>query len=250
MIEPVSLSEDQIRAKAYELWEARGRVNGYDMEDWFAAETILKQIEHCSKILYPPCYSYITKTDILNRLHISHEGIDDFLRPSISWIEIAAHPETIFECDRNRALHFEEGFLCTCYRIFKDINITYISREHHFPYKDLVKFRKKNWQLVDMYCRGENLPPPLFFYPAPYQLEILDGVHRCLAAYELVQCRKETSLHFSPAFFIVWLGFDRNFFSASIVAHQLLVRYIYRIRFQNDKISNIGQEWTEAYDHK
>ena len=36
-VEPRSHEED-IRARAYELYEARGRENGHDLEDWFRAE--------------------------------------------------------------------------------------------------------------------------------------------------------------------------------------------------------------------
>ena len=32
------LSHDRIAARAYELWEARGRPEGSDQEDWFEAE--------------------------------------------------------------------------------------------------------------------------------------------------------------------------------------------------------------------
>lgn len=33
--------EEQIRRKAYELFEKRGRQNGRDWEDWFEAEKVL-----------------------------------------------------------------------------------------------------------------------------------------------------------------------------------------------------------------
>ena len=32
------LSRERIAARAYELWEARGRPEGSDLEDWFEAE--------------------------------------------------------------------------------------------------------------------------------------------------------------------------------------------------------------------
>ena len=35
--EPQQL-EDRIRARAYELYEARGRESGHDLEDWLRAE--------------------------------------------------------------------------------------------------------------------------------------------------------------------------------------------------------------------
>jgi hypothetical protein len=34
---------DRIAAKAYELWEQRGRRHGYDLEDWFEAEALVIQ---------------------------------------------------------------------------------------------------------------------------------------------------------------------------------------------------------------
>ena len=30
--------EQEIRARAYQLYEERGRVEGYDLDDWFTAE--------------------------------------------------------------------------------------------------------------------------------------------------------------------------------------------------------------------
>ena len=35
--------EDQIRERAYELYEARGRGDGHDTEDWLQAETDLAE---------------------------------------------------------------------------------------------------------------------------------------------------------------------------------------------------------------
>jgi hypothetical protein len=35
--------EDQIRSRAYELYEQRGREDGRDLEDWFRAEEEIKQ---------------------------------------------------------------------------------------------------------------------------------------------------------------------------------------------------------------
>ncbi len=32
-------SDDQIRRRAYEIWEQRGRQHGRDADDWFRAET-------------------------------------------------------------------------------------------------------------------------------------------------------------------------------------------------------------------
>jgi len=42
--EPKQL-EDQIRERAYELYEARGREDGHDLEDWLLAEEeIVEQV--------------------------------------------------------------------------------------------------------------------------------------------------------------------------------------------------------------
>jgi hypothetical protein len=35
--------EEQIRLRAYELYETRGRQDGHEMEDWLQAETELKE---------------------------------------------------------------------------------------------------------------------------------------------------------------------------------------------------------------
>lgn len=37
--EPSQNREEQIRSRAYELYEARGREDGHDTEDWFRAES-------------------------------------------------------------------------------------------------------------------------------------------------------------------------------------------------------------------
>ena len=37
--EPSQNLEEQIRSRAYELYEARGGENGHDMEDWLRAES-------------------------------------------------------------------------------------------------------------------------------------------------------------------------------------------------------------------
>jgi hypothetical protein len=37
--EPSQNLEEQIRCRAYELYEARGGENGHDMEDWLRAES-------------------------------------------------------------------------------------------------------------------------------------------------------------------------------------------------------------------
>ena len=38
------LSHERIAARAYELWEARGRPEGNDLEDWFKAERELSVV--------------------------------------------------------------------------------------------------------------------------------------------------------------------------------------------------------------
>lgn len=38
------LSHDRIAARAYELWEARERPDGNDLEDWLKAETELRVV--------------------------------------------------------------------------------------------------------------------------------------------------------------------------------------------------------------
>jgi len=35
---PGNVSVEAIRARAYQLFEQRGRIHGYDVEDWFRAE--------------------------------------------------------------------------------------------------------------------------------------------------------------------------------------------------------------------
>jgi len=36
------LFHDQIACKAYELYQKRGEIHGHDLEDWFAAESLLQ----------------------------------------------------------------------------------------------------------------------------------------------------------------------------------------------------------------
>lgn len=40
---PVPNIEDEIRRRAYELYEQRGREDGHDVEDWLHAEKEIKQ---------------------------------------------------------------------------------------------------------------------------------------------------------------------------------------------------------------
>lgn len=41
-VHSVTVSEYEIRRRAYELFEARGRRHGYDWDDWIQAETELR----------------------------------------------------------------------------------------------------------------------------------------------------------------------------------------------------------------
>ena len=49
---PIKLAEgmwERISAKAYELWEERGRRAAHDLEDWYDAEEIVLQEIHESR---------------------------------------------------------------------------------------------------------------------------------------------------------------------------------------------------------
>ncbi len=41
---PVRNIEDEIRRRAYELYEQRGREDGHDVEDWLRAEKEIRQV--------------------------------------------------------------------------------------------------------------------------------------------------------------------------------------------------------------
>jgi len=41
---PVPNIQDEIRRRAYELYEQRGREDGHDLEDWLRAEKEIKQM--------------------------------------------------------------------------------------------------------------------------------------------------------------------------------------------------------------
>ena len=46
---PIELPEgmwDRIAQKSYELWDARGRREGYDLDDWFDAEAAVMEEIH------------------------------------------------------------------------------------------------------------------------------------------------------------------------------------------------------------
>ncbi len=47
LVEPETL-EDQIRARAYELYEERGKEDGNDLDDWLRAEAELTSSKHRS----------------------------------------------------------------------------------------------------------------------------------------------------------------------------------------------------------
>ena len=209
-------SEAEIRTAAYFLWQARGRVLGQDELDWNAAKLLIKRP---SPVTSPP-YNTIEPALVHNSIAGSHSGHDELFRHSTRWIELAVHPRAIFDCDRNRHLHFDEGFLCTSHRIFKDQSIVAIGPFDHFPYWDLAQFRRATNDVIAAYRAGMNLPPPIFFCPARDQLEILDGVHRCIAAYELALPSNEPC-GFSPADYRIWVGFDGDKFDAPHMTHQL-----------------------------
>lgn len=211
-------SEADIRTTAYFLWQARGSALGQAELDWQAAKLLIKR----SSPAAPPPHETIDPVRVHEIIARSHSGHDELFRPSTRWIELTAHPHAIFDCDRNRRLHFDEGFLCACHRIFKDQSIVAIGPFDHFPYWDLAQFRRATNDLVAAYRAGKYLPPPIFFCPAPDQLEILDGVHRCLAAYELAFPSNEPC-NFSPADYRIWLGLDGDKFDAPHIAHQLWV---------------------------
>jgi hypothetical protein len=40
---PIGPTRDDIASRAYQLYEARGGVHGYDSDDWFQAERELRQ---------------------------------------------------------------------------------------------------------------------------------------------------------------------------------------------------------------
>jgi hypothetical protein len=51
---PRSITEEQIRERAYSLWEARGRASGDAEADWFAAEELLKAERDAASPPLPP----------------------------------------------------------------------------------------------------------------------------------------------------------------------------------------------------
>jgi hypothetical protein len=207
---------EEIRLAAYYLWESRGRVAGYDQADWYAAERLAANRGRIPGTARPPhaAYAEVQPDVILKRFVISHAGAGEFFTERNLWIETNATVQTIFEYDRNRRLHFDEGFLTACHRVFKDRTISSIHPDHHFPYKDLVRFRSKVSTFRSFYLSGKKLPPPLFYYAAPHQLEILDGVHRCVAAFDAGR---------TPDWFSVWVGFNRDALSADAIVSQLWV---------------------------
>jgi hypothetical protein len=46
LVEPETL-EDQVRARAYELYEERGKEAGNDLDDWLRAEAELMSGQYC-----------------------------------------------------------------------------------------------------------------------------------------------------------------------------------------------------------
>jgi hypothetical protein len=208
-------SEAALRRRAYELWKARGARHGHDQDDWYAAEMAIALEEKLDRKLEPPEFRTVQPAEILRQVEISHAGIHDFFCPAHSWMETRADLETIFEFDGNRRLHFNEGFLAASRRVALDLTITAIDETSHFPYRDLPAVREKIGALIARYRRGETPPPPLFFYPASGELEILDGVHRTIAAYEAAR------RFGSPGALTIWVGFNSNLFDPGLVVQQL-----------------------------
>jgi hypothetical protein len=216
-------TEADIRTRAFELWLGRAKGHGHDKEDWYTAEAVLDVEEALGRKLYPPEFRVVGPAEILGELQVSHAGINGFFSPGHLWIETAVAVETIFGFDRNRRLHFDEGFLNASYRVATDLSVTAIGEESHFPYRDLSNVRAKIRQLAELYRSGVRLPPPLFFYPAPFQLEVLDGVHRSLAAFEALR-------NSGSAGFLIWLGFNHQAFTPGLVIQQLWSDAIGRLR--------------------
>jgi hypothetical protein len=212
------VTESDIRTAAYFLWEGRGRVHGFDKADWYAAQVLLRR----NNASIGPRFHPVNAAVASGNLKISHRGHDELFNPSCTWIEITAHPKTIFDFDRNRRLHFDEGFLNACYRILKDPSITRIAQSHHFPFRDLANYRHATYQIINAYRQSVEPPPPIFFCPAPYQLEILDGVHRCLAAFELALSPRATG-NFCGADYRIWVGFNHHQLCAGAIANQIWV---------------------------
>jgi hypothetical protein len=211
--------------KAYNLWESRGKAHGGDRTDWHAAEVIHKLAMTSCRAASPPYFSYVQVSELESGLDssiISYMKEAFFNNPLNYWVEISLDIGTVFKYDRNRRLHFDEGFLSACHRVFKDEAIQSIADVDHFPYRDLSKFRANVEALERLYDNGTRLPSPLFFYSAPYQLEILDGVHRCLAAFELARRRKTaTDGQFSSHQYRVRLGVNRLRTDPAMLIHQL-----------------------------
>jgi hypothetical protein len=44
------IGNDEIARRAYEIYEARGRTDGADLDDWFEAERQLRRLEPQSKV--------------------------------------------------------------------------------------------------------------------------------------------------------------------------------------------------------
>jgi len=207
--------EPDIRTTAYFLWEARGRAHGHDQGDWFAAQTLLRRQDG----LAPPRFARVDAAAVLKTLDRSRRDLSRAL-DSFSWIELAAHPQAIFDADRNRRLFFEDGFLNTCQGLLqKAQGVGGARKPQAFYYPDPDKYRG----VVRLLGQGVRLPPPLFLYPAPFELEILDGVHRCLAALELARSQA-TAGSLGRDGLTLRVGFDPRRFAASSIAHEIWIR--------------------------
>lgn len=227
---PLVPSDEAVRKKAYELWQARGGGHGYEQEDWCVAEMLLQLEAKLHRNLEPPTYRCVQPSEILREARISHAGIREFFSPQNSWIEAATDLETIREFDTNRRLHFDEGFLVATQRIASDVSIQSIATTDHFPYHDLPEMRQKVQRFASLYRNGTSLPPPLFFYPNAYQLEILDGVHRCLAAFHVLKNPE-------PCSFRIWVGFAQDRFCASQVVQHLWFCSLRRLYYSAPRLN-------------
>jgi hypothetical protein len=216
-------TEADVRRTAYELWERRGKGDHHDWDDWYGAELALDLERTRGQKMRPPAFRAVEPDEILSQVEISHAGICEFFCPAHSWIETAVDLQTVFEFDSNRRLHFDEGLLNAARRVAMDLSITRIAEDSHFPYRDLPSVRRKVGEFTALYRSRAHLPPPLFFYPAPCQLEILDGVHRTIAACQVMRDCGSSA-------FTIWLGFNHQSYDAGLVVQQLWADGMRRLR--------------------
>ncbi|MFK7902224.1 MAG: DUF2934 domain-containing protein [Nitratireductor sp.] len=216
--------DTRVRELAYDLWQNRGREHGNHESDWFAAKKIMVNSKKLAGIHTSSGYDIVSVDMIKSQLAISHAGIDEFFMPHNIWIRINMACDAVFQFDQNRKLHFGDGFINTCYRVFNDDTITRISDDSHFPYRDLTQFRLKIRTIAERYAANVIIPPPLFYYSSPFSLEILDGVHRVLA----LRLVSEAVTEFGESV-PLWIGFNRYHSSAEVLAYHLWLHKISRL---------------------